>query len=99
MTLSALGALEFGPIHVTFPSFVAIAQLLSDDMATLPFLITRSAELKLAKWPEALPLLFIAILAMGRLAHCTSLRMTSDALTIISTVKTPIAAMSRGTCE
>ena len=53
MTFSALGALEFDPIQVTFPPFEAIAQDFRDDeTATLPFLITRSAELKLGYSPK-----------------------------------------------
>jgi hypothetical protein len=48
ITFEAFGALGFEPTHEIFPSFAAIAHLWSDDdTATLPFLMSRSAELKM----------------------------------------------------
>src|SRR5271170_280955 len=68
ITLRALGALEFAPTQETFPSFAATAQLRSDDdMATLPFTITRSAELKLSDGPK--PGLHYLLLFWRRAAH------------------------------
>jgi hypothetical protein len=62
ITSEAFGALEFEPSHTIFPSFAAIAHLRSDDeTATTPFLITRSAELKIGWGSERLSSVFIAI--------------------------------------
>src|SRR5580704_5412749 len=98
ITRSAVGAFAFAPIQVIRPSLAATAQLRSDDeTATLPYLITRSAELKLVDGPKLGT--HYLLLYWEAASHCTSLRRTIEALTIISRVKTPIAAMSRGTCE
>src|SRR5216684_1725745 len=61
ITFEAFGALEFEPSHATFPSFEAIAHLRRDDeTATTPFLITRSAELKIGWGSERRSSVFIA---------------------------------------
>src|SRR5271170_3385603 len=90
ITLRALGALEFAPTQETFPSFAATAQLRSDDdMATLPFTITRSAELKLSDGPK--PGLHYLLLFWRRpRTYWTSLRRTTEAVTIMRAVKAPM---------
>jgi len=68
IVLCALGALELEPIQVTLPAFEAIAQVLSDDeTATLPSLMTRSAELKIADGPKPRPHYLLIMLVNARL--------------------------------
>src|SRR5580700_1461097 len=83
ITFCARGAFEFAPIQMILPSLVARALSLSDEddeTATLPFLMTRSAELKLADGPRLCPdyLLLFEHGTTPRPSHWTSFRSTRD---------------------